>query len=89
MKAVVFYELGNVTMDRVMQVYPRHKKQVDEYAAQGKIRAIGSFKNPQKGSMGIFVDKESAEAFVQSDPFVAEKMVGKVTIREWNETVLK
>ncbi|HUI93022.1 MAG TPA: hypothetical protein VLX68_12310 [Chitinivibrionales bacterium] len=87
MRAVVFYELGDVTMDRVWEAYPRHKKQVDEYFAKGKIMAIGTFKNPQEGSMGIFTDKESAEEFVKTDPFVVEKMVGKVTIREWNVTL--
>ena len=89
MKAVVLYKLGNVSMDQVKAVYPRHKKQVDEYAAAGKVIAIGTFKNPQEGSMGIFTNRESAEAFVKADPFIIEKLVGKVTIREWNEILLK
>jgi uncharacterized protein YciI len=35
--------------------------------------------------MAIFVDKESAEAFVNGDPFVQEGLIAKVTIREWND----
>lgn len=88
MKAVVFYERGNVTMEEVMAVYPRHKALVDSYAAEGKIIAIGTFADPGAGSMGIFQNKEYAEEFVNIDPFVLEGLVGKVIIREWNEILL-
>ena len=89
MKAVVLYELGSATMDLVKAVYPRHKKHVDEYYARGKLIAVGTFKYPGEGSMGIFADRESVEAFVKADPFVVENLVGKVTIREWNEILMK
>ncbi len=89
MKVVVFYELGNVTMEKVREVYPRHKKIVDEFAKEKKVIAIGAFANPAEGSMGIFTDKASAEDFIQQDPFIKEGIVGKVTIKEWNEILLK
>lgn len=89
MKAVVFYELNNVTMDKVRDAYPRHKKIVDDFTNAGKIIAIGTFANPMEGSMGIFIDKLSAEEFVSKDPFVEEGIIGKVTIKEWNEILLK
>ncbi|MDQ2718677.1 MAG: YciI family protein [Bacteroidota bacterium] len=89
MKAVIFYELGNVTMEKVREVYPRHKSIVDEFAKDKKIIAIGTFANPTEGSMGVFIDKESAEDFVKQDPFIKEGVVGKVTIKEWNEILLK
>ncbi len=88
MKAVVFYESSNVTMDKIMEVYPRHKQVVDEFAKQGKIIAIGPFINPAGGSMGVFTDKESAEEFIGQDPFVKEGLVGKITVKEWNEILL-
>ncbi len=88
MKAVIFYELGNVSMDTVRQVYPRHKKVVDEFHSKGKLIAVGTWANPAEGSMGIFKDRQSAEEFVKIDPFVLERLVGKVTIKDWNETIL-
>lgn len=88
MKAVIFYELANVTMEKVMEVYPRHKQLVDKFSEQGKIIAIGTFANPTEGSMGIFKDKSSAEDFVSQDPFVKEGIVGKYTLKEWNEILL-
>ena len=89
MKAVVFYERNdNVTMEKVMEVYPRHKKLVDIFSNEGKVIAIGTFADPTGGSMGVFVDRTSAEDFVNQDPFVKEELVGKITIKEWNEILL-
>jgi hypothetical protein len=50
-----------------------------------KVLGTGAFGNPGEGAMAIFVDKESAEAFVNGDPFVQEGLIAKVTIREWND----
>lgn len=89
MKAVVFYEIAEgVTVEMVMGVYPRHQRYLDGFAEGGRIIAIGPFANPGEGSMGIFRDKASAEEFVGQDPFVTEGLVGRVTIREWNESLL-
>ncbi len=88
MKAVVFYEPSDVSMEKIMEVYPKHKQIVDNFAQEGKIIAIGPFTNPAGGSMGIFKDKISAEEFIKQDPFVNEGLVGTITIREWNEILL-
>lgn len=88
MKGVIFYEPGQVSMEQIMTVYPRHKMLADQYAAEGLLLAIGTFANPQDGSMGVFINKDAAEKFVAEDPFVLEKIVGKVIIREWNESLL-
>lgn len=89
MKAVVFYEsAADATMDKIMEVYPRHKARVDEFAEAGRVIAIGPFGNPGEGSMGIFRDMESAEEFVKDDPFVLEGIVAKHTIKLWNDDLL-
>ena len=89
MKAVVFYERSsNVTTEKVMEIYPRHKQLVDDFAKVGKVLAIGAFVNRADGSMGVFKDKVSADEFVCQDPFVKEGIVGNITIKEWNEILL-
>jgi uncharacterized protein YciI len=88
MKAVVLYELGTVTIEKIREIYPRHKALVDAFAKEGKVIAIGTFSNIADGSMGIFHNKEYAEEFVKQDPFVLEGVVGKFIIREWNEILL-
>jgi uncharacterized protein YciI len=87
MKAVILYETANVSMDAIMAVFPRHKVLIDEFAARGEIIGIGAFAD-RAGSMGIFKDRPSAEAFVAQDPFVLEGLVGKYHIRDWNDTML-
>jgi uncharacterized protein YciI len=88
MKTVVFYERSSVSLETVMAVYPRHKELVDAFAEEGKILGIGTFARPDEGSMGIFTSREAAEEFVSRDPFVLEGIVGKKTIRDWNDTLL-
>ena len=89
MKAVVFYERSSdVTVEKVMEIYPRHKHLVDIFSTEGKVLAIGAFASPTDGSMGVFKERISAEEFVNQDPFVKEGIVSKVTIKEWNEILL-
>lgn len=85
----MFYETAaGVTVERIMEIYPRHKAWLDQFAERGKIIGIGPFGNPGEGSMGIFRDRESAEDFVKDDPFVLEGIVAKYTIKEWNDDML-
>jgi uncharacterized protein YciI len=87
MKAVLFYEMNHVVMEKIMEVYPRHKQLTDDFIKAGKIIAIGPFANPiEDGSMGVFIDKVSVDEFVGQDPFVKEGIVAKATVKEWNAT---
>ncbi len=88
MKAVVIYEPGSASMEQIIAVYPRHKLLVDDFAARGEALAIGTFAGGREGSMGVFKNREAAEAFVRQDPFVLEGLVGKYTIRDWNEILM-
>ncbi|MDB5102900.1 MAG: hypothetical protein JWP91_589 [Fibrobacteres bacterium] len=89
MKAVLFYESSTAPVEEIMAVYPRHKALLDQFHDRGELLAVGAFANPQKdGSMGVFKAKEFAEEFIKQDPFVLEGLVGKITIKEWNETYL-
>ena len=89
MKAVVLYETGNVSMDAIMAVFPRHKVLIGEFAARGEVIGIGPFAGGREGSMGIFKDRASAEAFVARDPFVLEGLVAKHRILDWADAMLK
>lgn len=72
----MFYEsAADATMDKIMEVYPRHKARVDEFAEAGKVIGIGPFGNPDEGSMEIFTDQESEEECVKEDPLVLEGIV--------------
>jgi hypothetical protein len=88
MKAVVFYETGDTPMEAFQAAFPRHKVVFEAFAARGEVLGIGTFGGGREGSMAIFKDRASAEAFVALDPFVVEGLIAKYTIKDWNDTML-
>ena len=88
MKAVIFYESADDFMQTAPLHFAAHKARLDDFHARGKLLMVGPFADPAKdGSMGVFSDRESAEAFVADDPFVVNGVVKRYTIKEWNETL--
>ncbi len=87
MKYVLFYETADNAMPLARLHFPAHKVRADEFHARGALLLVGTWANPQEGSMGIFTTKEEAEAFVRDDPFVLHKVVKRWEIKEWNETL--
>lgn len=85
MKTVVFYEHSDAPMEKFREVFPKHQVIEDEFIKAGKVLGTGAFSNPGEGAMAKFVNKESAEDFVQQDPFAAEGLYSKVTIKDWND----
>jgi hypothetical protein len=72
-------------MDRLREVYPRHRAYLDEFAKGGQVWMIGTFGNPAtEGSMAIFRSKDAAEQFLENDPFILEGLVFRAELREWN-----
>lgn len=89
MKAVIFYEPGDTPIEKIMEAFPRHKALLDAFHQRGELLAVGAFADPKRdGSMGIFKNREFAEAFVKQDPFVLEGLVAKFTIKDWNESLM-
>jgi uncharacterized protein len=64
---------------------PEHLKLAEDYLKDGAIIYGGPF-TPPSGALFIFsVDgRESVEAFVAKDPYVANGLVTTYTIKEWN-----
>lgn len=73
-------------MEKIMEVYPRHKVVVDKYVQMGAVIGIGPFAD--RGNMAIFRTREAAEAFAQEDPFILEGLVSSHVIRDWNDSML-
>ena len=72
-------------MDRLREVYPRHRAYLDEFAKGGQVWMIGTFGDPRtQGSMAIFRSREAAEQFMENDPFKLEGLIYRSEIREWN-----
>lgn len=87
MKAVVIGVANDVSMDRIMAVFPRHKVLVDQFVERGDVIGIGPFSD-RKGSLSIFRSREAAQAFVEQDPFLLEGIIKSYEIREWVDEML-
>jgi uncharacterized protein YciI len=45
------------------------------------------FANPAESGIGVFTSKETAEEFIQGDPFVVNGVVAKWRVVEWIEVL--
>jgi uncharacterized protein YciI len=86
MKYVVIGESAGASRDEIMEVYPRHKRVVDTFVAEGEVVGIGPFGDG--GNMAIFRSLQAAEAFTQQDPFILEGLVASFSIRPWLDEML-
>lgn len=85
---VLFYKPDPGSLAKAGEFFPGHVQQAQEYHAKGKLLSFGAFANlVEDGSLGIFVSREDAEAFVASDPFVLNGIVAKHEIKEWTDTL--
>jgi uncharacterized protein len=86
MKTVVIGESSGPSREAIMAVYPRHKKVVDKFIAQGVVLGIGPFADG--GNMAIFKTREAAETFSREYPFVLEGLVKSYMVKDWNDSLL-
>ena len=87
MKAVVIGEGAGVSLERLMEVYPRHKLVADRYIARGLVIGIGPFAD-RGGNLAIFKTRAAAEEFTKEDPFILEGLIKSFTIKEWADSLL-
>jgi uncharacterized protein len=66
---------------------PAHSARLDDFHTRGTLLMVGTFANPQEGSMSIFTTREAAEEFVEGDPFVLNGVIRKWQVREWDEVL--
>jgi hypothetical protein len=70
---------------RNIEVYPRHRAYVDQFAKRGDIWMMGTFGDPMhEGAMGIFTSREGAKDFAENDPFNLEGLIFHTDIWEWD-----
>lgn len=86
MKFVLLYTSGDGVARRAAPHAAAHQQRLDAFHARGDLLMVGAFGDPQEqGAMAIFRTRESAEEFVDGDPFVAHGVVRRHEIREWHE----
>jgi uncharacterized protein YciI len=53
----------------------------------GKLRLAGAYADPLDGAALVFSDRETAERFVEHDPYVANGLVSSYRIRDWSVVI--
>ena len=87
MKYLLFYEPVDYVLAKAPAHFPAHSARLDEFHSRGTLLMVGTFANPQDGSMSIFTSREAAEEFVSEDPFVLSGVIRDWQIREWDEVL--
>jgi uncharacterized protein YciI len=87
MKIVMFYEVAQDGLTKVMANYDAHRARLNEFHSRGVLLMAGPMGNPPEGAMGVFTSREAAEEFIQGDPFVVNGVVSKWRLVEWNEVL--
>ena len=87
MKYLLFYNPADDVLAKAPPHFPAHSSRLDEFHQRGELLMVGTFADPQEGSMSIFKTREGAEEFAQEDPFVLNGVIESWTIREWDEVL--
>jgi uncharacterized protein YciI len=86
-KYLLFYEPVDDVLSKAPTHLPAHSARLDDFHKRGTLLMVGTFANPQEGSLSIFTTREAAEEFVEGDPFVLNGVIRNWQIREWDEVL--
>jgi uncharacterized protein YciI len=88
MKYVLSYEAADDFRERVPAHIAAHRGLWKQFHEARTLLMVGPFTDePAGGALAIFTSRDAAEAFVAADPFVANGIVARWTIREWKEVL--
>lgn len=83
----MFYEMAADGMAQAAAHFPAHRARLSEFHAQGTLLMAGPLVPTSRGAMGVFTNREAAEAFIAGDPFVLHGVVGAHRLEDWNEVL--
>jgi uncharacterized protein len=88
MKYVLLYESTSDFRSKIAANIDAHRALWKTFHTDGRLLMVGPFTDePAGGAMGVFTSRAAAEEFVRLDPFVANGVVARWTIREWSEVL--
>lgn len=86
---LLFYEAGPDYLERRPEFRGQHLRRAWDAAKRGELIVAGAFADPADGAVLMFEadDKSIAENFARADPYVANGLVARWHVREWNTVV--
>jgi uncharacterized protein len=86
-KYLLSYEPVDDVLSKAPEHFPAHSARLDDFHGRGVLLMVGTFSDPQEGSLSIFTSREAAEEFVADDPFIHHGVIRSWQIREWDEVL--
>jgi uncharacterized protein YciI len=80
---VLFYEYVADILERRPPHREAHLAELRAAQEEGRILMAGPLGDPPHGAAIVFVDREPAEAFPQTDPYVANGLVTAWRVEPW------
>lgn len=87
MAAILFYDYVPDILEKRPPFREAHLGALQEYHTDGRVWLAGAFMEPTDGAAIVFSTVAEAESFVALDPYVANGLVMRWWVREWNVVV--
>jgi hypothetical protein len=84
---VLTYELAPDYLERRSQFRSQHLQFAWEASDRGELMLAGAVGEPPESALLLFTDRNAAEAFARSDPYVREGLITKWRVRPWTTVV--
>ena len=84
---ILTYELAPDYLERRGRFRAEHLKLAWEASGRGALLLGGAVGDPVESALLLFTDREAAEAFAQSDPYVAQGLVKTWRVLPWTTVV--
>ncbi len=87
MLAILFYEYVPSIEEKRVPHRDGHLGLLRELHTDGRMRMAGAYSDPLDGAAIVFADRKSAEEFAERDPYVANGLVLRWYVRDWNVVI--
>lgn len=87
MLAILFYEYVPNIEEKRTPHRDGHLGLLRELHEDGRMRMAGAYSEPLDGAAIVFSDRKSAEEFAERDPYVANGLVLRWWVRDWNVVI--
>jgi uncharacterized protein YciI len=85
--AILFYEYVEGVADKRTPHRDGHLGLLRELHDDGRVKMAGAFSDPLDGAAIVFSDRKWAQEFAERDPYVANGLVTRWHIRDWNVVI--
>jgi uncharacterized protein YciI len=83
LRYVLFYEYVADILERRAPHREAHLAEIHAGKDDGRILMAGPLGDPPHGAAIVFAEREPAEAFAQTDPYVANELVTAWRVEPW------